>query len=147
MSRQLGLIALCTSALACAISLPGCGRSFAGGPVANAEASAKIRQELLSKSAAAAGTEETQAAKATGWGTIKGRFVYEGTPPRPAALTINKDAEVCGKHALVDESLLVAADGGLANVVVYARDRKIEVHPDYAATAKDKVVLDNRDCH
>jgi len=148
MTREVWLISLGALALACAVALPGCGRSFAGGPVANPEAVAKIRHELESKSGAAAGGAETQAAaKSTGWGTIKGRFVYDGTPPKPAILSINKDAEVCGKHPLNNESLLVASDGGIANVAIYARDRKIEVHPDYAATSKDKVVLDNRDCH
>jgi plastocyanin len=131
-----------------ALTLPGCGRSFAGGPVANPEAVAKIRHELESKSGAVAGGAETQpAAKSTGWGTIKGRFVYEGTAPTPKAIPITKDPEVCGKHPLNNESLLVGSDGGIANVVVYARDRKIEVHPDYEATAKNKVVLDNHECH
>ena len=134
-------------ALLGAIALPGCGRSFAGGPIANPEAVAKIRHELESKSGAAAGGTETQAAKATGWGTIKGRFVYEGTAPTPAAIAVTKDPEVCGKHPLNNESLLVGGDGGIANVVVYARDRKIEVHPDYEATAKDRVVLNNHECH
>src|SRR5215472_17171016 len=135
MTRQVWFIVLGTFALAGAIALPGCGRSFAGGPVANPEAVAKIRHELESKSGAAAGGTETQAAaKATGWGTIKGRFVYESTPPTPAAIAVTKDPEVCGKHPLNNESLLVDSDGGIANVVVYARDRKIEVHPDYEAT-------------
>jgi len=147
MTRQAQLLALGTLALAGAIALPGCGRSFAGGPVANPEAVAKIRHELESKSGVPAGGAETQAAKATGWGTIKGRFVYDGTPPTPAAIAITKDPEVCGKHPLNNESLLVGSDHGIANVVVYARDRKIEVHPDYAASAKDKVVLDNHECH
>lgn len=138
----------CAAMLLGAIALPGCGRSFAGGPVANPEAVAKIRHELESKSGATAGGAETQvAAKATGWASIKGRFVYEGTAPAPAAIAITKDAEFCGKHPLNNESLLVGSDHGIANVVVYARDRKIEVHPDYASSAKDKVVLDNRDCH
>jgi hypothetical protein len=148
MMRQIQFIAFGMFALLGAIALPGCGRSFAGGPVANPEAVAKIRHELESKSGAAAGGAETQAAaKATGWGTIKGRFVYEGTAPKPASITITKDAEVCGKHPLVNESLLVSEGGGIANVVLYARDRKIEVHPDFEASAKDKVTLDNRDCH
>jgi len=149
MMRQVSFIVLGTLALASAVALPGCGRSFAGGPAANPEAVAKIRHELESKSgAAAAGGAETQAAaKSTGWGTIKGRFVYDGTPPKPAAIAITKDAEVCGKHPLSNESLLVSDGGGIANVVLYARDRKIEVHPDYEASAKGKVTLDNRDCH
>ena len=110
----------------------------------------QIREALASKSAAAEGGGETQAAaKATGWGTIKGRFVYDNPAARtaPKPLTITKDVEVCGKHQLVNESLLVDSTGGLANVVLYLRNRNVEVHPDYAASANERAVLDNKDCH
>ena len=131
-----------------ALALPGCGRSLAGYPAPNLDKAMEIRTALASKSeGAAAGGEVQAAAKASGWGTIKGRFVYEGGVFKPAVLSITKDVDVCGKHPLVNESLLVSDGGGLANAVVYARDRKIEVHPDYAASAKEKVVLDNKDCH
>jgi plastocyanin len=141
-------IGIASVLLAGALVLPGCGRSLAGYPAPNLEKASEIRTALASKSAgSAAGGETQEAAKATGWGTIKGRFVYDGAPIKPAALSITKDADVCGKHPLVNESLLVSDGGALANVVLYARDRKIEVHPDYAASAKEKVVLDNHDCH
>lgn len=136
------------AALAAALALPGCGRSLANDPAANAEKSQEIRLALNSGASSGAAAAETQAAaKATGWGTIKGRFVYDGKPPQQSAISVNKDVDFCGKHPLLDEKLVVASDGGLANVVVFARDKNIEVHPDYAATAKDDVVLDNHDCH
>jgi hypothetical protein len=83
------------------------------------------------------------------WGTIKGKFVYDGAPPEPTKLTVTKDVEVCAKHPLVDESLVVGKDGGLANVVVYIRvptGESLEVHPDYEASAKGKVEVDNLHC-
>jgi plastocyanin len=80
------------------------------------------------------------------WGTLKGKFVFGGSPPAAAELKADKDVEVCGKHKLVAEELLVGADGGVANVVVYVRDKKVNVHPDLAASKNEKVVLDNKDC-
>ena len=81
------------------------------------------------------------------WGTIKGRFLYGGDAPTAAELKADKDVEVCGKHKLVNEELAVGADKGVANVVVFVRDKGVKVHPDAAAEAKAaKVVLDNKDC-
>ncbi len=86
-------------------------------------------------------------AAAEEWGTLKGRFVYSGNAPAPVELKTDKDVEVCGKHKLVNEELMVAADKGVANVVVFVRDKSVKVHPEAAAAAKStKVVLDNKDC-
>ena len=54
---------------------------------------------------------------------------------------------MCGKHSLSNESLLVSKDGGLANVVLFAQNKNIDVHPDYAASADKPVLLDNLECH
>lgn len=87
------------------------------------------------------------AAAAEEWGTLKGRFVYSGDIPTAGELKADKDVEVCGKHKLVSEELVVGADKGVANVVVFVRDKSVKVHPDTAAAAKSaKVVLDNKDC-
>jgi plastocyanin len=87
------------------------------------------------------------AARGEEWGSIKGRFLLGGEPSAPAAIKADKDVEICGKHKLVSEELVVGADKGIANVVVFVRDKGIKVHPDAAAAAKsEKVVLDNKDC-
>ena len=80
------------------------------------------------------------------WGSLKGKFVYDGPVPAFAKLNIDKDVEVCGKHNLVDEALSVAPDGSLLNVVIYVRTKGVQVHPDYAASASAKVVYDNKNC-
>lgn len=81
------------------------------------------------------------------WGTLKGRFVYSGDAPAAVELKADKDVEVCGKHKLFNEELVVGADKGVANVVVFVRDKNVKVHPDAAAAAKaEKVMLDNKDC-
>ena len=89
----------------------------------------------------------TTDADADEWGTIKGRFLYGGNAPTAAEIKTDKDVEVCGKHKLVSEELVVGADKGLANVVVFVRDKGIKVSPEADAAAKSvKVVLDNKDC-
>jgi len=80
------------------------------------------------------------------WGTIKGRFVFGGDAPSAAELKADKDVEVCGKHKLLSEELVIGADKGVANVVVFVRDKGVKVHPDMAAAKSEKVVLDNKDC-
>jgi hypothetical protein len=84
------------------------------------------------------------AARADEWGSIKGRFVFGGDAPAAAELKADKDTEVCGKHKLLAEELVVGADKGVANVVVFVRDKDVKVNPELKATAP--VVLDNSSC-
>ncbi len=85
-------------------------------------------------------------ALAAEWGTLTGRFVYDGKPPAAAKIEPTKDVEVCGKHPLVDEGLLVDSSGGIANVVVMLKTKNVEVNPEYDKTATADVVLDNKNC-
>lgn len=80
------------------------------------------------------------------WGDLIGRFVYDGRAPQRRKLTVDKDIDCCGKFDIRDESLMVAADGGLANVFVYARSRELAIAPDLASSVPKQVKLDNRDC-
>lgn len=86
-------------------------------------------------------------AVADDWGTIKGKFVFQGDAPAAAALKADKDVEVCGKHKLLAEELVVGADKGIQNVVIFVRDKEVKVNPEAAAAAKAQTVeLDNKDC-
>jgi plastocyanin len=86
-------------------------------------------------------------AGADDWGTLKGKFVLGGDLAPPAALTVDKDVEVCGKHKLLAEELVVGDGKGVANVVVFVRDKKVKVKPELEAAAKEaKPVLDNLNC-
>jgi hypothetical protein len=51
-------------------------------------------------------------------GRIAGTVKFDGAPPARAPIEISKDREVCGAVAHFDESLIVDADGGIANAVV-----------------------------
>ncbi|MBW3596502.1 MAG: hypothetical protein KY475_04410 [Planctomycetes bacterium] len=87
-------------------------------------------------------------ADAQGWGSIKGRFIYDGKPPAPQPIAVTKDQQFCGDKKLVDESLVVDAKGGLKNVIVYIYvgpgDTAPQVHPDLAKQAP--VTFDNKNC-
>lgn len=88
-------------------------------------------------------------AVAADWGTIKGKFVFDGDAPTPAKINVTKDVEYCGNHNLVDETIVTGDGGALANVVVYiytARGKTVDVNPAYEATAKDKITIDNKGC-
>lgn len=85
------------------------------------------------------------------YGTLTGRFVFDGDPPKASKLTPTKDVTVCGKHPLFDESVVVNPDNsGVANVVLYlyvGRGKKApQPHESYADTADGKVTLDNLNC-
>jgi hypothetical protein len=82
------------------------------------------------------------------FGTIKGRFVYEGTP-KVAPIQPTKDTEHCGKQELVDETIVAGDKGGLQNVFVYlnpGRGKKVEIHESYDPAAQEAKVLDNHNC-
>jgi plastocyanin len=80
------------------------------------------------------------------WATLSGRIVYDGKPPAAKNIEPTKDAEVCAKHKIPDERLIVSADGGIANAVVMLRTKGVEVAPSYASAANEKVTLDNKGC-
>jgi plastocyanin len=82
------------------------------------------------------------------WGSVKGRFVVDGTAPKPVPLVVTKDQH-CIDSKPVNESVVVGKDGGLANVVVFIRlprNGKVSVHPDYEAKLSEVVKLDNHGC-
>ena len=88
-------------------------------------------------------------ARAADWGSLKGRFVMDGDVGKPEAIKVTKDVEYCGKFPLVNESIVVGKNGGLANVLVYLyvkRGKSVPVHPDLKEPSSDPVILDNKGC-
>jgi hypothetical protein len=123
----------------------GCGSGRVAVPGPDAEAAGRIRATLVSSSAGSTAAGGEAAATGTGWGTLKGRFTFAGTPAQPKALVVDKDTEVCsmGGMKLLDRSLLVdASSKGLANVVVFAR--KTSRVKD--AVPETPLVFDQKNC-
>ncbi len=87
-------------------------------------------------------------AHAADWGSIKGRFLVEGSAPKPEPLVVSKD-QFCIDKKPMNRSLLVSDKNELADAVIFVllgTGEKIEVHPDYEAGLKETVVLDNNGC-
>ena len=91
------------------------------------------------------------ATNAADWGTVKGKFTYDGDVPKSDNIQVTKDVQFCGKHDLKVEELIVnPKNKGIANVVVYLYQKRNakppKIHPDYEETEKGDVVLDNENC-
>ncbi len=89
-------------------------------------------------------------AAAEEWGNLSGQIIFNGEPPKPPAVKITKDQECCGKHNLVDESLLVNPDSrGVQNVILFLvpdEDAPLAVHESYKESEKAELLLDNNKC-
>jgi plastocyanin len=106
-----------------------------------------FRRQCLTLVAVSLGMAVAGATSAAEWASLKGRFVYDGAAPEPEPITADKDVAVCGKYKLVNEELLVADDKGLANVVIFVRSKKVNVHPDLEDGSKAAAaLLDNKGC-
>jgi len=85
--------------------------------------------------------------QAADWGDLTGKFIYEGNVPTPEKIKVTNDVDLCGKPpTLVDESVVVGADGGLANVLIYVRSRKPTINPELAKKPDSPLVVDNAHC-
>jgi hypothetical protein len=124
------------------VFVAGCNPVRVPAPVADVAAALKLR-ETLSAGGETSGPA-TSEATGTGWATLKGRFVFAGTPGEAKALVADKDTEVCGKMSkLLDRSLLVdPSSKGLANVVVFARKTSRVKNPGPGP----QVVFDQKNC-
>lgn len=109
------------------------------------------RGSALAASAAVVGGVTPAARAAAGWATLRGRIVYDGTPPVPEPITVTKDKDVCGTCDLYDETLLVDPDShGLKNVVVrlyVGRRDTIEIHESYEKDKDRSVLMQSQCCH
>ncbi len=84
--------------------------------------------------------------KADGWGTLKGRLVYGGSPPPQLPVSVTKDVQFCGQHQLLEQTLVIAPDGAVKDIVLYLRTRNPKVHESYEAKIKEPIVFDNHNC-
>lgn len=99
----------------------------------------------------ALGLASVVSASAADWGSLTGVFKYDGAAPKAAPITATKDPEFCGKHELVDETLVVdAKTKAIQNVIVFLYlkpgEKKPAIHPDLAAAAKNPIRFTNANC-
>jgi hypothetical protein len=122
----------------------GCGPGRVDAPVADVAAAASLRESLAS------GASETSAAETapvgTGWATLKGKFLFAGTPAERKPLIVDKETEICtpGGMKLFDQSLRVDPESkGLADVVVFVRK---STRVKDAAASGPPLVFDQKTC-
>ena len=99
--------------------------------------------------AVAAGVLTASVTSAQEFGNLTAKFVVTGKAPTAEKLNVNKDQQFCGKHKLVDETVVVGKNGELANVVVYlapAIGQKVPANPALAKNMPAEVTLDNAEC-
>lgn len=131
------------------ITAAGCSRRVDAGPRVDTKAALKLREELLVAKAETSGQSPAGGtATGSGWGTLRGTFKLVGTPPAPRKLDVNKDVGVCSKGGggLLDDSLVVSSDGGLANVVVYAKAKRVHESAAAGARAGKDAEFDQKNC-
>lgn len=88
-------------------------------------------------------------AQAAETATLKIRFEYAGAPPVMEKIKIKKDKAFCGKHDLLDESILVNKENkGLKNVAffVYTGRRGTKVEDLSFELEPKEITLANKDC-
>lgn len=97
---------------------------------------------LVASLIAAAPVVAYQGGPVVNGGTISGIVRYAGTPPPLQRLAISKDRDVCGAQPIYDESLIVGADGGIANAVVTLPgiEKGVPIEPEHG------VVFDQKGC-
>lgn len=107
----------------------------------------KLMTQSFTLAAVVAGLLST--ATAADWGDLKLKFVLDGKFTPLPALKVDKDPAVCDKAPMPDETLVVSAAGGIANVVVFLVPEKgapLDIHPDYEKEKTAAVELDNKAC-
>ncbi len=125
--------------------------------LASAAPAAGAAKESASTPKAEAGTtaEAAPAAEsgtAAGWGTLKGRVIFGGEPPKPKILVNKGDksvtgGEICSAKEIDSERLVVdPKTKGLRYAIVYI-PKPTAVNPEAAAAAKSaEVVFDQKNC-
>jgi hypothetical protein len=139
-SRRISVVATLAAVALVAPSV-GCNRETRADLKSSPEVVAKMRE--IDASAASGGPK----AEIKGWGTLKGRFTYNGAPPAGkvnAGFAPEKDP-LC-KLKVPDETLVVdGSSKGIANIVIFLTEAP-GVHPDIVAAPPKEVVFDQKEC-
>jgi hypothetical protein len=134
------------SVMLAALALAGCNEQVDLGPAADAATVEAYRTALAAAGESAEGGEAA-ASTGTGWATIRGQIVFDGTPPQMTAYNVTKENNICsvnGKPPLQETLLVDSASGGIKNVAIYLREAP-RVH-ESAQPKKDSVVFDQKHC-
>lgn len=129
-----------------ALALAGCDGSYDRGPKVNLATADSYRKALIESGGGSEGAAEA-ASTGTGWATIRGQFVYDGTPPAPKLYNVTKEQNICSDNGQIhpEETLVVdESSKGIKNVAVFLREAS-RVH-DSAKPKADSIVFDQKHC-
>lgn len=124
----------------------GCQRGDPLGPAAELSEVTRIRQSMGSTSGG--GGAKQAASTGTGWATLKGRFVFEGTPVKMEPYNVTSDLDTCmkgGKKPLQESLVVNDSSKGIKNVAIYLR-KASRVHESAQTPAEEKVLFDQQNC-
>lgn len=132
--------------LSCIVVFAGCSRREELGPTAELASAENIRKAL--NTGGEGGAAGAAVATGTGWGTLKGKFVFGGNAtPEMDPYSVNKDMDACtiGGKAPLQETLLVEkGSNGIANVAIFVRAVS-RVH-DTASAGEGSKLFDQKNC-
>ena len=87
---------------------------------------------------------------AAGTGSVKGRFVLDGTSPKLEPLVAKgepvRDAATCSASAVPNQTYVVSDKGGIANIVVYLKKAPKDMPDDAAVPPSEPAVFDQKGC-
>jgi hypothetical protein len=150
--KRLWASALVASSLVIGFSMVGCGGDKDTKTSTPPTTSGSSTKKAESGGGAPASSGEKTALKADGWATIKGRVTFAGTLPAQTKIPIppdHKDKDYCANGDLTDPSLIVGADKGVENVVVWIRppkDKFFDIPADQQKPAQMQVKVDQPFC-
>ena len=128
------------------LPLAGCERGLGGGAYTESDVTL-IVSNSASEGAAVDASASDASNTVAGFGTVKGRIVVDGQTATLAEL-LAKGAQtkdpICSVNAIPDESLIVSADGSLANAFIYLKKapKGVEIPP----VPSQSVLLDQKGC-
>ena len=127
----------------------GCDDGLPDSVTADLTYSSELRAKLAKNVTADGGESETEDAGPTGYGTLRGSFVFEGDVPALSQLSIIKDAGVCapGGTQVFDQNIAVdPTSKGLSNVIVYLDKVKDGWVHETARSSDEEVIFDQKKC-
>ena len=140
-------------AVAAMFASAGCARQTAAELSYSSDTAKSMRGVLESGVEAGGGVGGPDLGEPTGWATISGTFRLEGSAPTMAALTVNKDTDVCapGGKQVYEQSVVVGPAGGLKNVLIFVSSKlpqndPLWEHEDYLATKTAEIEFDQKNC-
>jgi hypothetical protein len=129
-------------------SVPGCTKTDKGGKEGTAS------KENVSKEGTKegdGGSKKAEAVVAKADGSLKGKVIYDGTPPDrpPLPMKGHADEKVCMAGPHLDQKWIVSKEHGVANVVVYLEapeGKFFAVDEKIVKEQKPEVVIDQPHC-